>query len=583
MTAQEIRDRIIKTVSENGGHLASSLGAVEISMALADVFDPAVDRIVWDVGHQSYAWKILTGRGDSFSSLRTFGGISGFPNPAESECDAAVAGHAGVALSLAEGYAAARDMRGTDENVVAVVGDSSLVNGTCFEAINNCAALTRKVILVLNDNGMSISKPAGSFSRFLGRLISGVKYNRMKASAEKAGHVLKLTFLRRLYHNLESRLKSLFLGSRFFEQFGLRYIGPVDGHNLNALKAAFTVAKEDKRSVIVHVVTKKGKGFKPAEDSPTLWHGVGPFDPDSPADGADMAAASRSWSDVFGATLVDRAEKNPKIVALTAGMVDGTGLSGFSGRFRERFFDVGIAEGHMVSFAAGLAAGGYRPVVAVYSTFLQRAVDQVLHDVAISNLPVVFCVDRAGAVGADGVTHQGVYDVAMTRAIPNLVICQPRDAEDFEALFDEALQRNGPTLIRYPRGEAPERIDPAPERGDARLCIVATGDQYAKACVLGDMFSAEVIHARYLKPFDFSRIEALKADGVKIATIENGSVIGGLGEMLGAEFKFGWPDELIVHGDIPSLEKAYGLDVESIAERLKDAGFTMIAKEDSNG
>ena len=556
MTADQIRAKILETVSENGGHLASSLGAVEIAMALAEVFDPASDRIVWDVGHQAYAWKILTGRGGSFSTLRRFGGISGFPNPAESPCDAAVAGHAGVAISVAEGYAAARDMRGTSENVVAVVGDSALVNGTSFEALNNCSAATSKVIVVLNDNGMSISKPAGSFSRFLGRLISGVRYNRVKAAAEKAGHAMKLTFLRGVYHGLESRIKSLFLGNRYFEQFGLRYIGPVDGHDLKALKAAFTVAREDKRSVIVHVVTKKGKGFAPAEKSPTYWHGVGPFDIAKASSLRDAPGAKAlTWSDAFGSALAERAAEDPRIVALTA----------------------------VVSFAAGLAAGGLGPVVAVYSTFLQRAVDHVMHDVAISSLPVVFCVDRAGVVGADGVTHQGLYDIAMLKAIPNLTICQPRDADDLGALLDEALGRDGPTLIRYPRGAVPGRMPPRPPRGGAKLAIFATGVEYPKACMLGDKFAADVVHARYIKPFDVSAVEAFRARGFKIASIENGSVSGGMGESIGADFRFGWPDEFVVHGDAESLEKAYAFDLESIASRLEGAGFERVSREVSNG
>ena len=386
MDAADIRRMIIDAVSANGGHLASSLGAVEIAMALAEVFEPERDRVVWDVGHQAYAWKILTGRAERFSSLRRFGGISGFPNPCESPADAAVAGHAGTAISVAAGLAAARDRKGSGEHVVAVVGDGALVNGTSFEAINTCAAATSKVIVVLNDNEMSISRPCGSFSRFLGRLISGVRYNRVKAAAEQAGHRLKLTFLRGAYHRLESRLKSLFLGNAFFEQFGLRYIGPVDGHDLAALVSAFTVAKEDKRSVLVHVVTRKGRGFAPAEREPTKWHGVGGFDPES----ARMPVPPRDWSAAFGDALCAAAEKDGRIVAITAGMKDGTGLGEFARRFPERFFDVGIAEGHMVAFAAGLASGGMRPVVAVYSTFLQRAVDQIMHDVAISSLPVTF-------------------------------------------------------------------------------------------------------------------------------------------------------------------------------------------------
>ena len=572
MTASEIRSKIISAVSANGGHLAPSLGTVELSMALCEVFDPSSDKIVWDVGHQAYAWKILTGRDAEFSTLRKFGGISGFPNPLESSCDAAVAGHAGVALSVAEGYAAARDLKGTHENVVAVVGDSALANGTSFEALNNCTAATRKVILVLNDNGMSISKPTGSFSRFLGRLISGVRYNRAKAAAEKAGHALKLTFLRRLYHGLESRVKSLFLASRFFEQFGLRYIGPVDGHNIDALKAAFTVAKEDKRSVIVHVVTKKGKGYKPAEDDPTAWHGVGPFDV---ASGAIRKSSFRSWSQVFGGTVSKLAAKDSRIVAITAGMAEGTGLSQFARDFKERFFDVGIAEGHMVSFAAGLAAAGMRPIVAVYSTFLQRAVDHVMHDICIAGLPVVFCVDRAGVVGEDGVTHQGLYDIAMLRAIPNLTIAQPESAEDFENLLEEALTRNGPTVIRYPRGAAPEKTC-ARESASAEksgLSIWALGDSVAKANQVAAHFGAEVYHARYIKPFDSARLGELRSKGIKIATIENGSIAGGFGEAIGADFKFGWPDEFIPHGSPSELEKRYGMDVSSIVAQLESHGF----------
>lgn len=572
MTASEIRAKIISAVSANGGHLAPSLGTVELSMALCEVFDPSSDKIVWDVGHQAYAWKILTGRDAEFPTLRKLGGISGFPNPLESSCDAAVAGHAGVALSVAEGYAAARDLKGTRENVVAVVGDSALANGTSFEALNNCTAATRKVILVLNDNGMSISKPTGSFSRFLGRLISGVRYNRAKAAAEKAGHALKLTFLRRLYHGLESRVKSLFLASRFFEQFGLRYIGPVDGHDIDALKDAFTVAKEDKRSVIVHVVTKKGKGYKPAEDDPTAWHGVGPFDV---ASGALRKSSLRSWSQVFGGTVSKLAAKDSRIVAITAGMAEGTGLSQFARDFKDRFFDVGIAEGHMVSFAAGLAAAGMRPIVAVYSTFLQRAVDHVMHDVCIAGLPVVFCVDRAGVVGEDGATHQGLYDIAMLRAIPNLAIAQPESAEDFERLLEEALTRNGPTVIRYPRGAAPEKAFaresvPAEKSG---LSIWALGDSVAKASQVAAHFGAEVHHVRYIKPFDSARLAELRSKGIKIATIENGSIAGGFGEAIGADFKFGWPDEFIPHGSPSELEKRYGMDVSSIVSQIESHGF----------
>ena len=578
MTAQEIRERILDVVGQNGGHLSSSLGAVEIAMALAEVFDPVKDRVVWDVGHQAYAWKILTDRGGKdFSTLRKLDGVSPFPNPAESAADAAVAGHAGVSLSVAAGLAAARDARGTDEHVIAVVGDGALVNGTSFEALNNLAAATQKLIVVLNDNEMSISRPAGSFAKLLGRLITNVRYNRVKTAWENAGHKLRLTFLRGIYHGIESRIKSWFLGNAYFEQFGLRYVGPVDGHDLKRLKDAFTVAKEYKRSVIVHVVTKKGKGYPPAEKDPTGYHGIGPHQIPRTSQSAG------TWSDAFGDALIEAARTDGRIVALTAGMKDGTGLDGFAKAFPERFHDVGIAEGHMVAFAAGLAAGGRRPVVAVYSTFLQRAIDQVMHDVCIANLPVVFCVDRAGAVGADGVTHQGLYDIAMLRTLPNLTICQPKDADDLKTLLAEALKRNGPTVIRYPRGIAARKSESGgvvvqrnDENSTVRLpttttsiSIWATGDQLEKAySVAARVPGTEVVFARYLKPFDVELLARQRSEGRRIVSIENGAIAGGFGESIGADLKFGWPDEFIPHGSVAELENRYGFDVDTIVRKL---------------
>ena len=567
MTADEIRKRILDVALANGGHLASSLGAVEIAMALVETFDPMRDRIIWDVGHQAYAWKILTGRNEAFGTLRRLYGISPFPNPAESQADAAVAGHAGSALSVALGYAAARDRKGTDEHVVAIIGDGSIVNGHSFEALNNCAAATKKVIVILNDNGMAISKPAGSFARFLGRLITSVRYNRVKAAAEAAGHRLRLTFLRGFYHKVESRIKGLWLGNRFFEEFGIRYIGPVDGHDLKALEAAFAVARDDKRSVLVHVVTKKGKGFEPAEVHPTKWHGVS----GRSGAGKDGTEKLPSWSAAFGTALQEAAREDSRIVALTAGMTDGTGLADFVREFPSRCVDVGIAEGHMVGFAAGLAAGGLKPVVAVYSTFLQRAVDQVIHDVAISNLPVVFCVDRAGVVGADGVTHQGVFDFALLKAVPNLTICQPKDADDLRALLREALGRNGPTVIRYPRGNVPPSRGadgPAPA-APRRFALWATGDWLPKARAVAERLGGcEVVHARYLKPYNAALLAKQRAAGLKIVSLENGCVTGGFGESIGADVRFGWPDAFIPHGSPDELEKCYGLDADSIVNTL---------------
>ena len=581
MKAIDVRNRILETVSKNGGHLASSLGAVEIAMALREVFDPERDRIVWDVGHQAYAWKLLTGRWDEFSTLRKSGGLSGFPNPAESKADAAIAGHAGVALSVAEGLAAARDRRGGGEHVVAVIGDASIANGTSFEALNNCAAATRRIIVVLNDNEMSIAKPAGSFARTLGRLTSGVRYNRVKNAAKKAGRALKLSFLYGFVHWVKNRLKTMMLRDVWFEAFGFHYLGPVDGHDVAALVSALTAAKEEDRPVLLHVVTKKGRGYGPAEKNPTAWHGVGPFayppgpntvDLALPTDAAP-APKDPTWSEAFGLALREIAREDERVVAITAAMRDGTGLSEFAREFPSRFFDVGIAEGHMVAFAGGLAAGGMRPVVAVYSTFLQRAVDQVMHDVAIANLPVVICVDRAGVVGADGVTHQGLYDIAMLRCLPNLTICQPKDAEDLKALMKEALVRNGPTVIRYPRGKAQSHQAPGTSAEGAqapgtRFAIWATGDWYWKACEVARRVGGVAVHARYIKPFDSKLLAEQRAAGMKIACIENGAVAGGLGEAIGADFKFGWPDKFIPHGTCAELERRCGLDIESIVSRL---------------
>lgn len=569
MTAADIRALMLSVVSKTGGHLASSLGAVELSMALAEVFDPAVDRIVWDVGHQAYAWKILTGRADRFRTLRQLDGLSGFPNPAESPCDAAVAGHAGVALSVAEGLAAARDAKGTREHVVAVVGDAALVNGTSFEALNNCASATSKVIVVLNDNGMAISAPAGSFARFLGRLIAGRRYNRVKKAVRRAGRRLKLSFLVSAVRRLKSRVKAMLLGSAYFEQFGLHYIGPVDGHDLDALRSALTVAKESDRSVIVHVATEKGRGWTPAENDPVRWHGVGPFPYPAPAGAAAETSADTGWSARFGAIACEAARADRRIVALTAAMADGTGLAPFAAAFPGRFCDVGIAEGHLVAFAAGLAAGGMRPLVAVYSTFLQRAVDQIMHDVCLPGLPVVFCVDRAGVVGADGATHQGVFDIAMLRALPNLTICQPRDAADFAALMREALERPGPTVIRYPRGACPERMPLRRPPADPAVALWTTGDWYGKACeVAARVPGVEVVHARYLKPFDADLLARQRAAGLRIVSLENGSVLGGFGEAIGADLRLGWPDAFVPHGTVAELEARCGLDVASLAARI---------------
>ncbi len=578
--AGEVRAQILESVAQTGGHLASSLGTVELSIALLRVFAPERDRILWDVGHQTYAWKILTGRRDRLSTLRSLDGLSGFCCPEESPCDAFVSGHAGSAFAAAEGMAAARDLAGTDEQVVAVVGDASMSNGESLEALNLVSSLRGKMILVVNDNAMSISKNVGAFARLLGRLLIGLHYNRAKAAAERVGHRLRLTFLRRIYHRLEQAVKSVWLGNSLFETLGMRYVGPVDGHDVAALERALRVAREDKRSVAVHVVTRKGCGFAPAENDPTLWHGVGAFNAEAPA----LPASKRDWSAAFGEALVNAAEKDARVCALTAAMRDGTGLADFARRYPERFFDTGICEELLVTFAAGLAKASWRPVVAIYSTFLQRAVDQVMHDICLLKLPVVLAVDRAGCVGRDGRTHHGMFDLAMLRCLPNLTICQPSDEEELKTMLACALKSDGPWVIRYSRGAVPRALVEAPPEAppftarvimgeDAGIQLWALGDQVEKACKVarllqGHGVAAGVVDARYVKPFDSALLARQRATGARIVSLENGSLAGGFGETIGADLRFGWGDEFIGHGEVAELERRHGFDADSIVARI---------------
>ena len=530
--AQRLRAEIVSSVSRTGGHLASSLGAVELSIGLLRVFNPAVDRIVWDVGHQTYAWKLLTGRGDKFGTLRSFGGLSGFCNPDETVCDAFVSGHAGNALAVAEGLAVARDLKREPVQVVAVVGDAALMNGESLEALHNCAALGTKIVLVLNDN--SESALGGETGEF---------------------------------------------GAAFFESFGLVYRGPVDGHDIGAVEQALKDACQASRSIIVHVKTRKGRGFAPAEGNPTAWHGVGAFDAAHPVDPQPNAA---SWSGVFGAAVVDLARTDSRICALTAAMRDGTGLSGFAKEFPARFFDCGICEEQMVTFAAGLARGGLRPIVAIYSSFLQRAVDQVMHDVCLLGLPVVFGVDRAGCVGADGRTHHGMFDIAMLRCLPGLSILQPCDGPCLKAMINAAVQQSAPVVIRYPRGVPSAVCSPSPlvwgkaaplMNPAAKLQIWALGDEVPKALRVAELLAARgivagVVDARFVKPFDTELLAAQKAAGARIVSLENGAIQGGFGELIGSDARFGWPDTFVGHGMISELEQAHRLTAEAIAEVL---------------
>ena len=528
--AQALRAEIVTSVAKTGGHLASSLGAVELTLALVRLFDPVRDRVVWDVGHQSYAWKLLTGRRGGFGTIRTLDGLSGFCNPEESPCDAFVSGHAGSALAAAAGMVAARRVLGGDGEVVAVVGDASLANGVSLEALGNLSSLRDRLILVVNDNGQAGVGPKP--------------------------------------------------GAGFFAGFGLPYIGPVNGHETGAVTAALDAARTAKGPVVVHVLTVKGRGYAPAERDPAVWHGVGPFDA---AAGAPAADADDTWSAAFGREALRLAAADGRICALTAAMRDGTGLAAFARTYPDRFFDSGICEEHLVTFAAGLAKAGGRPLVALYSTFLQRAVDQVMHDVCLLRLPVIFAVDRAGCVGHDGRTHHGMFDLAMLRCLPNLTICQPADAGELRAALDLARQAGGPWVVRYPRGRAaPARTDAAPMNvgraeplcgTDAKVQIWALGDQVAKALAVRDMLAARgrtvgVVNARFVKPFDADLLARQRQAGACVVSLENGCVAGGFGEALGADIRFGWPDCYVGHGSVAELEARHGLTATAIADAL---------------
>jgi 1-deoxy-D-xylulose-5-phosphate synthase len=597
LLADEIRQTILETVSRNGGHLASNLGSVELSIALLRVFCPPHDQIVWDVGHQTYTWKLLTGRFYRFQTLRKFGGLSGFPKPNESPCDPVIAGHAGVALSTALGLAVGRDRLELNNHVIAVIGDGAMTNGITLEALNSLGDTGTKVIIVLNDNEMSISQNVGALSRRLGRMLADLRYNRIKTAAEAAGHRLHMTFLRGIYHHLESVIKSIWLQNSFFEQFGLRYVGPIDGHDLNALENAFRSASEYKSSVVIHVATQKGRGFKPAEREPQNWHGVGKFDPDS---NEQPSGKKHGWSQAFGDALCAFAQENPKVIAITAAMRDGTGLTDFAERFPDRFFDVGICEEHAVAFAAGLATAGFKPVFAVYSTFLQRAIDCVMHDVCLSRLPVLFCVDRAGVVGNDGPTHNGVFDIPMLRCLPGITIMQPRDRQELAGMIRCAFRHNAPCVIRYPKDPLPDEGTPSQEippvlYGRAEVIepaqtdigapmpiwIWALGDKVPAAVAIAKLLresgkNVGVVNARFIKPLDLDLLLAQARRARCIVTIENGTLSGGFGSAIREALSgnpclvksFGWPDAFIPQGTVEELLSFYRLTPQDIAAAL---------------
>jgi 1-deoxy-D-xylulose-5-phosphate synthase len=584
--AEEIREFLIQTLSKTGGHLGPNLGVVELTLALHTVFNTPVDKLLFDVSHQAYIHKILTGRLDRFQTIRQPGGLNGFMLRTESEHDCFGAGHAGTALSAALGMAVARDLAGGTENVIAVAGDAAFTNGISFEALNNIAEQTKRMIIVLNDNEWSIDRNVGAIARYFHKIVTNEHYQHLHESAkrivQKIGGKTAVTLARRA----EEAAKSMLWPSILFEEFGLEYFGPIDGHNLPLLVETFKFLKGIDRPVLLHVLTQKGRGYQPALDGQKKFHGLGPYDPDT---GMTKPAGLPTYSEVFANTLVDLANKNEKIVAITAAMPNGTALDLFRPHHPKRYFDVGIAEEHAVVFAAGMATRGYRPVCAIYSTFLQRAFDPIVHDVCLQKLPVVFCMDRAGLSGDDGPTHHGLFDISYLRGIPEIVLMAPKDEDELADMMATALQLPGPSAIRYPRGAVAGVARKAEPQilsvGKAEVledgsdvAILGLGNMTSLARELGSRleregYSAAVINPRFVKPIDRAMLEAYSRRVAAFVTFEDHVKMGGFGsavvealEEMGSQVpvvRIGWPDQFIEHGKVDDLRAKYGLTVEA--------------------
>jgi 1-deoxy-D-xylulose-5-phosphate synthase len=595
LLAAELRAYILEVTARNGGHLAPNLGVVELTIALHRVFSVPQDKMIWDVGHQSYAHKILTGRREQFTGLRTFGGIGGFPNTAESPCDCFNTGHSSTSISAALGLATARDLAGERHNVVAVIGDGALTGGLAYEALNNVGDRQARMLVVLNDNEMSIASNVGAISNYLTRLRSHPRYNKLKKRAYTlAGGIPKAgPKLQRFMDRVKDTAKYFLLSRMLFEELGLSYYGPIDGHDLPMLLQMLERVKEIEKPVLLHVLTQKGRGYLPAEQDPQHFHGIGPFDI---ANGQPVNSNSRqTYSQIFGEFMTQEAEKEPKLLAVSAAMADGVGLLPFAALYPQRFFDVGIAEQHAVTFAAGLAAGGYRPVVAVYSSFLQRAYDQILHDVCLPNLPVLFALDRAGLVGEDGATHQGIYDLSYLRTMPNIQLLVPADGAELAAMLAYARTQNSPLAIRYPRG-CPEYalpLHPPVEKGKAvllrageDLLLAACGTMVGVAMEAAELLAARgieaaVLNARFAAPLDRDTLLAEAAKSGRVLTLEENVLAGGFGAAclevlrgLPVEVEIAaLPGEPIKHGPVSRLREEYGLTPLQIAEKAYKRWF----------
>ena len=595
--AEEIRELMVDTISRTGGHLAASLGVVELTIALHYVFDTPTDRLVWDVGHQTYAHKILTGRKETFATIRQHGGISGFPKRGESPFDNFGTGHSSTSISAALGMAETSALSGEKHKVIAVIGDGSLMSGIAFEGLNHAGALKRDLIVVLNDNEMSISPNVGALSSYLSRLISGQTYNtfreEVKTILQSIPGIGKSMY--RLVKHSEEFVKSIFVPGLIFEELGFTYMGPILGHRIDHLVDTFKNIKKLHGPILVHIITKKGKGYKPAETDPVLFHGLGPFQKETgqPLSGK---TSGPSYTKVFGDTLTRLAREDSRIIALTAGMTGGTGLDQFAREFPDRFYDVGIAEQHAITFAAGMSIDGYRPVVAIYSTFLQRAYDQIVHDVCLQNLPVIFMLDRAGIVGEDGPTHHGLFDISYLRHIPNMVLIAPKDENELQHMLYTAVHLKSPVAIRYPRGNgANVPLDDSFQKipvGKAELLregaaatIWALGNTVHPALRAAELLEEEgiscsMINARFVKPLDEELLCSLAEKGAPIITVEENVLHGGFGSAVLEALQrhhltqvkvlcLGIPDEFVEQGPQPVLRAHYGIDAEGIRTAVK--------------
>ena len=589
--AEEIRELIVDTVSETGGHLASNLGIVELTIAMHSVFNTPIDKVIWDVGHQTYVHKILTGRKNKMESLRKMGGIAGFPKTTESVYDNFNTGHSSTSISVGLGMARARDIKGENYKILSVIGDGALTGGMALEALNDVGSSNTNMIVILNDNEMSISKNVGGISMMLSKLRTKSIYVNTSVKGKKVINKIPVVGKKivKFVQRTKRGIKQLVIPKMYFEDIGFRYLGPVDGHNIEKLEEIFKITKEQEGPILIHVLTKKGKGYKPAELNADKFHSTSKFNKET---GEKSSSGKKDYSKVFGDSLVKIAKTNKRVVAITAAMKDGTGLTEFAKKYPNRFFDVGIAEQHAVGMAAGLAKSGMVPVVPLYSSFIQRAYDQLVHDVAIQDLPVIICADRAGIVGNDGETHQGLLDMAFTNTIPNFTIMAPKDFAELENMMGFSIDLKRPVLLRYPRGGEDiafgscEKIEfgkaEVLEQGKD-ITIVAIGKMVARAKEVSDILKKEgitsnVINARFLKPFDEKTLLDNMANIV--VTIEDGTIIGGLGSKVEEILyknklnkkleKFAYPDEFVKHGSVKEIEEKYGLDAKNIVNTIKD-------------